>query len=296
MLRRTAWLVALAVAGAAVPAYGAVKLEWKLKEGDKFYVEEAVKQKQTTKAMGMEQKFTMDLKIVYRFTVKKKTKDGIVLEQKVETAEAKSTGGEGAEVTKLFERLKGAVFTVTLDPAGKLTNFQGYQEHVQKIAKEDKKEAKMFKTVMPEDTFKQGVLEVFSFLPGKPVSPGDKWTQTLRMPMGPLGAMKAVNRYTYQGKAKEGEKIDLTADMTFEINQGDTADLGFKITKGDLKADRVKGSILFDAERGRLARYRLNALVKGKLTLEVQKLTIDAEMEQETTADIRVLDKAPSDD
>jgi hypothetical protein len=84
--------------------------------------------------------------------------------------------------------------------------------------------------------------------------------------------------------------------MTFEINQGDTADLGFKITKGDLKGDRVKGSIVFDAERGRLAKYHLNAVVKGKLTMEVMNQNIDTDLEQDTTADIRVLDKAPSDD
>src|SRR5262249_2915124 len=52
MLRKSCLGVLLLLGGLAVPAYGQVKLEWKFKEGDTFWVESTSKTRQTRQAIG----------------------------------------------------------------------------------------------------------------------------------------------------------------------------------------------------------------------------------------------------
>jgi hypothetical protein len=296
MLQSMKWAAVLLLVGASGPAHAAVKLDWKFKEGDKFYFENKTQLKQTVEAMGQKIKFDMDTTMVTRYTVKKKTQDAMVLESKIETVKIKSDSDAAREMEKVLDNLKGASFTITLSSTGKIQKFEGYEDLIKKIAKQDENAAKMFKGIMAESTFKQEVEDYFFFGPDKAVDKGDAWKKTQKVSMGPLGNMKAVNQYTYKGKTKEGEQIDMTAKLTYEPPQGNNQAFPLKITKGDFKSTSYKGTLWFDAARGRLVRYQVNTMIKAQLTAEVMNQTIDMSLDQTVQGTIRVLDKAPSDD
>jgi len=132
MLQRACWQAALVLATLALPAGAQVKLEWKFKEGDKFYVENVSTLKQAVKTRDKMVKENVSTTIVSRMTVKKKTRSSVLLEQKVETVKARGKGDLG-QAAELIGKMKGAVFTITLDRAGKITKFAGYKELVEKI-------------------------------------------------------------------------------------------------------------------------------------------------------------------
>jgi hypothetical protein len=287
--------VALVLGGLAVPAYGQDKLEWKLKEGDKLFFENVSNMKQTVEVNGMEQKQEMSNTMVARLTVKKKTKDDMVLEMKIEKVKGKGSGGL-EEMTKIIEQMKGAELTITLDKNNKVTKFAGYEDLIKKIAKEDKKAGTMFQAIFSKETAKRHLEELFTFLPAKAVTKGDTWKRTETMPLGPVGTLKLANQFTYLGKTKDGAKIGLTGTATYTPPKGDQEGAPFKITKGDLKAEKIKGTYLFDPTRGRLVKIEQNLRLKGKLTVEVMGQTIEMEMTQDATGTVRVLDKAPADD
>ena len=103
------WMAfALTLAGIALPAYGQVPLEWKFKEGDRFYIETVTHLRQQMKVMG--QSFDQDLEqtTVLAFMVQKQNADGsVVLKEKFESIKFKS--GPGAVAVpdeKIFERCR----------------------------------------------------------------------------------------------------------------------------------------------------------------------------------------------
>src|SRR5262245_42776375 len=86
MLRKGC-LGVLLLAGFALPAYGQVKLEWKFKEGDTFWIETVAKTRQTVKELGRESKREQEQTTVWHFTVVKATADTIILDQVLEGLE-----------------------------------------------------------------------------------------------------------------------------------------------------------------------------------------------------------------
>jgi hypothetical protein len=258
-------------------------------------VESTAKIKQAMEAMGMKAKVDMDFKTVNRYTVKKAARDGVVLEAKVETVDVKTDGPGGEEIEKFMKLLRGALFAVTLDRNGKITRYEGYAEHIRKIAKEDKQQAKMFQALLTEDALRQEPEDLFEIGPDKAVAKGGRWQKKQRVSLGAVGSLKAVSQFTYQGKSKEGEQIDVTATLTYLPPQGGDG-LPFKITKGDLKAASYKGKIWFDQNRSRVARVRIMTTIKGNLTAEVMNQTVEMSLEQSSVGTVRVLDRSPSDD
>ena len=94
MLRQL--LLGLVVLGAAAPAYGQeVKLRWKFKEGEKFYVEDVQTTKTDVSVLGQQIKEEAKTTTVTSYTIKKVTADSVVIVQKVEYADVKSQGGLG---------------------------------------------------------------------------------------------------------------------------------------------------------------------------------------------------------
>jgi hypothetical protein len=105
-----------------------------------------------------------------------------------------------------------------------------------------------------------------------------------------------VNQYSYLEKTKDGVKIGLTGTGTYSPPKGDQEGAPFKISKGDLKIEKIKGTILFDPTRGRLAKQDQSLRIKGKLTVEAMGNSLEMDMVQDMTSTLRILDKAPSDD
>src|SRR5262249_54567025 len=121
MTMRYGWTGALVLCWVAGPVAGAVKLEWKFKEGDKFYLEEKTSVRETITFMGKTYPQNLDHTRISQFTVLKKEEDGsYVIEQKilkvhVERGDKKKGGGRVASA-KLLQDLQGATLKFTLSP------------------------------------------------------------------------------------------------------------------------------------------------------------------------------------
>jgi hypothetical protein len=286
--------VALAFLAGPALAADAVKLEMKFKEGDKFYVETVSNTKQVMDFMGTKNESESDSTQVTSFKVLKSDKDGVVIEQKIESIKNKNSGGlPGAD--KIMDALKGATFKLTLNTKGEVTKIEGYDEFMKKLSADNELAGKMLKSFMSEETIKATAGESFAFLPPKGVSKGDTWKRSQAVPLGPLGSLKGETTYTYKGPGKDGEEISFDQSLEYAPPKEGDDSLPFKITKGEMKADKASGSMTFDASKGRLVKTEQVTKMKGSLEFEVAGNTTTLTMEMTQTAKSRILDKSPLD-
>jgi hypothetical protein len=303
MLRR-AWVgVLLVFASLASPAFGqgATKLQWKFTEGDKFYVEDVSSMKQKLEFMGNKTEQSMKTTMITSYTVKKSGggtggTDGAVLLQKIEAVTVKSEAGLGGDLDKVMEKLKGATFTITLGPAGKITKFEGYTEFIKNLTEGMEEVGKFVKLLITEDVLKKSAEEAFGFLPPMEVSKGDTWKRESVLPFGPLGSFKAANDYTFQGTEDGLAKIGLKADLRYTPPKGDAGFGLFKISKGNLKSEAARGTLYFDPAKGRLARYNMAMVFRGSLTLDIMGNMVDMEVFIDQSSNSRVLNRNPLQD
>jgi hypothetical protein len=298
MPRRYWFGSAVVLAFVAVPALAAdaVKLEMKFKEGDKFYIETVSNTKQDLEFMGAKIKSEIDSTQVSSFKVLKSDKDEVVIEQKIESIKTKTSGGlPGTDSDKLTDAMKGATFKVTLNNKGEVTKIEGYDEFVKKLSADNEVAGKMIKAFMNEETIKSTAAENFAFLPPKPVSKGDTWKRSQVVPLVALGSLKGETTYTYKGPGKDGEEIAYDQTMEYAPPKEGDDSLPFKITKGEMKAEKASGTMVFDASKGRLVKTDLTMKMKGSMTFDVAGNTTTLTMDMTQTSKSRILDKIPLD-
>jgi hypothetical protein len=294
MERFTSSGILLVLCAASVQAQ--VKLEWKFKENDRFEQETITNLKQTmTPAKG--QATTQDFEHVTQasFAVKKVNADGsVVLEQRLDKIKATNRAAPGSpEVSGLIKKLEDAVFIVTLNPKREVTQFDGYEELIKRVAGDDPTAAKAVREIVKPETLRRSVEEAFGFLPDKPLNKGDKWERKMEVSLGPLGAILATHTYTYDGPemkdAKTLQKISVTSALSYNPPKGETGGFPFQITKGELKAESAQGTLLFDADAGRLVASEMKLKLKGSVTVAVMNQSHDLAIEQEQAVNIRVI-------
>jgi hypothetical protein len=135
MGQRFGSLMALALVGFAAPAYAQTKLEWKLQEGDKFYLETVTTTKFKTKLMDQDQPTKQDVenKTIDRVEVMKKSGQEIVFKKTTESVKLKNKGEEINDPKEPAKRLEGAVLLITLNPSLKtVTKVEGVDEFIKK--------------------------------------------------------------------------------------------------------------------------------------------------------------------
>ncbi len=294
-MRRITTMTLVCLAGLTAPAAAQTKLEWKFKKGDKFYLEAVTDQKQSLQVMGKAVQQNQSSTTIQSVEVKEASGEKVVLSLRFESIkQKKADGGVGGGGTEaMLDKLKGTTFTVTMAPGGKIGKFEGYDEMVNKLAEKNEDTAKMIRIVMSEESLRKNVEEIFNFLPDRPVSKGDTWKTETTLPLGPIGTFKAISNYTLDGKAKEGELISFKSDLVYSLPKAG-AEGPFKVTKGDLKAENAKGTLVFDNTRGRLVRGDNSATIKGAITMDIMGNTIDMEMTIDMVNRVRVLDQLPT--
>jgi len=291
MLRRCGLVMLLTCVGLSAQAQGpAVKLEWKFKEGDKFYLENITSLKQVVKIMGQEIPTESVNTTISSFKVTKVGADEIVLEQKIEASKIK--GGQPGPQAMMAEQMVGTVLTVTLNRKGEVTKIAGFDVLLKKLSQDNEEVGKLLKFLLTEDTMKQGIQEAFAFVPDKPVSKGDSWKRQMKVSMGPMGTFSIDQQYTLNGVGKEGAAIGVTGIYNFTPPKGDGGGgLPFKITKGDFKTDNAKGTLIFDPVAGRLVSQTYQSKLTGKLTIAIADQEAQMELNQDTDTKIRVMEK-----
>jgi hypothetical protein len=291
----------LLLLAAGLPAPAQTALEWKFKEGDKFYIEAVTETKQTVTvadkaATTSESTFTT----VSRFEVKKADAGSYTLEQTIEGVRVKSNKTDDPTVavaSRFANLLKGATFKFTINSAGKVTSgLEGYDDLIKKLSGGNEKADKSNRALLPEDAFKEELNAIFGFLPDKPVKAGDPWTRKESMAL-PWGKLSGDATYTYAGKDKDGEKIEVKRNLTYALPDGEGA--GAKVTKGDIKVDDASATIVADPAAGRLVSATSKMHVGGKVTV-TEAGTADTAakqttftVDQTTTRTLKRVDKNP---
>jgi hypothetical protein len=289
----------LFLCGTTAPAFGQVKLEWKLKEGDRFYLEEKSLFNQTMKFMGSPIKHALKQTRVSRFTVLKKNDDSsYLMEQKILAVRIDPTGDSARADVRMVKDLEGAVFKFTLGPRLRVGKFEGYDALVKKMARNEQV-GKMLRALMPEAAFSRPLDALFGFLPEKAVEQGGHWTFTLVKPLGLLGVVKLDNSYTFQKTEKvekqDAVKLEVATTRSTFTPSGATTGLTFRVVKGDVKVDREKtsGTIYWSADRGRLISSDQKTHLTGSLTVDAMGNMLGLELDQEESVTARLLEKNP---
>src|SRR5204863_9698424 len=101
-------------------------------------------------------------------------------------------------------------------------------------------------------------------------------------PISYFGSLRASVRYTY-----EPERIAYTVQTKYELPKPDLTGL-FRIVKGDIQAEKARGSFTFDATAGHLVTHERTMLLRGKLTVEANNRQQALEFSSENEVKIRV--------
>jgi hypothetical protein len=292
MLRSGLSVLILAGVIAGACAQEKVPPSWKFAKDDSFRYENVSTVKQSMKLLDKDGKpegkeIVQDITytMVMSYKVLDVSADGTaVLESKVESMKFKNTI-EAANKVLADPKLEGATFKITLNPKREVTALDGYEAFLKRMAGDDANVHKALQSIVTKESLMRSAREVFGFLPEKSEK---TWTRDVLSPLGPLGDLNI--KYSYKMEAPETvngkplEKITFDSTVLYSPPNAQNAAIqqsAFRVAKGDLKrTDQKKGTILFDAQVGRLASMDSDITLKGNMSLLVSGTKLDAEIEQ----------------
>lgn len=244
-----------------------VSLSWKLKQGDVFYYLNDTEVTTTTVGpTGGENTVRSRLILLHCYRVVDVSSTRYVLEQSVEDVVTDDTGLLGS----IYNQFRGFKLLITFDRDFRITKIEGHQELLKRLGADDPVVGKMVAEMVNENAIREQIQSEFNFLPDKPVNRGDKWQRQMSFAIGPLGTLTLHQFLTYEGTVEMGgktlDRITSTAKVSF-VPPKAAEDFPVRVTKGEVRAEDVEGTHLFDREAGRLVRSQWQAKFKLKLTL-----------------------------
>jgi hypothetical protein len=179
--------------------------------------------------------------------------------------------------------------------------MDGRDEFLKKLVAANPQMKPLLDTILSQDALKEMAEPVFAVIPPptKPVAPGDKWTKTTRLDMGPIGKYENTYKYTFEGPEsgnKDLQRIKVDTTLTYKepgenIGQGG---LPFKIKGAKLKSSNPLGLVKFDAKKGRVAETSTKLELKGELSIEIGGQTTKVELSQNQESTVTTLDEDPT--
>ncbi len=294
-----------AEAAPSTPASGeSVELKWKFEKDKPFYQEMTTKTQQEMKVMAMDVKQTQDQTFFFSWTYKEDDKDkNPVVVQKIEGVKLKidiagnpitfdSTNPTAANtaLADFFKALVGSDFRLTLDKdTMKVTKVDGREDFLKRLTQANQQMEPLLKKILSEEALKQMADPTFGLVPPKPtVAKGETWTKESKLNLGPIGAYKSVNKYTYEGqddKNKDLARIKVETTLTYEKPTENGEGLPFRIKDAQLTTKNAKGTILFDTKKGRLEKSEQSLELTGNLDIEIGGMStkVDLNQKQDTT-------------
>src|SRR5262249_25546512 len=150
----------------------------------------------------------------------------------------KGPGLNGGLDEKLAEKMKGQSVTVTVTPHGRVTRLDGYEAFVKKLAENKVDVEKALRALLSEESVRDGLEEIFGFLPERAVAKGDKWKRTATEAAPPFGALKSIFEYVYDGEKDDEQVVSFAVKTSYQpggVGSGIGSDV-FKVIKGNLKS------------------------------------------------------------
>jgi hypothetical protein len=277
----------------------------KLEEGKKFYSKTTTTVSQKMKVMGQELFQSQESTFFYVWTpIEQKSKpiDGtgssIDLESGVEetrqviceiegvkmkieisgnkieydsTVPRDDPGKSNPGLTEFLEKLVGAKFIVTVDRKNRVEKVDGVKEFLSKLAPTNSRMEDALKQIMSDDAVKSMCDPTFGLLPDCPKRPGETWTTTRTLQLGPIGSYTITYHSTYLGIANNMDIIRLVPQITYMApNEKDNGSKLLKIKEGKLASDSTdKGIVLYDPQLHRIDAAKFSMTLKGDLTVTI---------------------------
>jgi hypothetical protein len=204
-------------------------------------------------------------------------------------------------LTDFFKALVGAKFTFTVvnDPKEgiKVTDIdQGeLQKFVDKLSSANEQLKPLLTSILNKDALKQMSNPTFAAFPATEEEwKKGSWTHEVTLNMGPIGSYKT--QYTYKKDAKDSNKIDVSGTMDYSAPKADAAGAGglpFTIKGGELKADKITGTVTLDPKAGRIADSTMQMDLTGKLKIDIAGQETEVSLNQKQTSSVKTLDSDP---
>jgi hypothetical protein len=313
------WALALSTLVAlALPAFGqdTANLKWKFEVNKPFYQEMTTTTNQTMKVMNSDVVQKQAQTFYFSWTPTAEDKDGNwTIKQTIEGVKMNiNIGGQNIDYdsTKeataqnplgdFFKQLVSSSFTLTLDKGMKVTKIDGRADFIKKLAAANPQMEPLLNQILSEQALKDMADPTFAAIPNKEVKKDESWTKESKLDMGPIGTYETSYKYTYAGKNTDGatdqdKKLDkIKVETTLKYNPPDPAansPLPFKIKQAELTSKDAGGTILFNAEKGRIESSSMHLTLTGKLKIEIGGQTTDVDLTQTQTTEVKTSDKNP---
>jgi hypothetical protein len=315
-------LVLGAVVGLSVPATAQkedkkpkssqkVTLTWKFEKGKEFYQKMTTVTQQTMKVMGntVTQKQTQTF--FFSWKPIEQVGDKWTIEQKIIGVQMDiDIGGSKIQydskkentnnpLAEFFKALEGATFTVMLNTKTlKVEGIKGREEFLKKLVQANPQMKPLLDTILSEEALKEMAEPTFAVVPTEAVTKGKSWTKTTKLDMGPIGKYENKYKYTFEGPEGKDDKnykikVDTTLTYKAPTDGTDSRGLPFKIKSASLTSKNATGSIIFNADRGRVESSRMSLDLEGELQIEIGGQTTNVKLEQTQTSTVETTDTNP---
>ena len=288
-----AFALAVALAAPAAPADD-VKLMWKLNEGDSFYSQTKGNIEQTFNVMGKSVTQTIESETVVRYTVKSIKQGTTVVEITYLSNKTKAEGLPGADAAN--GKLKGVTLTATLDGKMEVIKLEGYDKVIDAIAGDNEQAKIAAKGLLPEAVVKQGLNDTFALVPGGVTKVGGTWKRKDSIPLAGLGEVGVASTYKLDAVTNDVAAVSWTAIGTFKAGDGNLPGLPVKLSKADLKIEKLSGSYSFDLPKGRLTQSKTTMEMSGTMTFSANGKDVSMDVKQKMTQTATISEKNPTKD
>jgi len=283
--------VTIAVLIALFPSFSSAQstLAWKFKAGDAFIYERVAKDKQATNIKGQTLKQEILSTWVYRFETLKSESESATLQVTLDQVSVQHATGPGNLDNKLLEKMKGAVFSITVSPRGEISALVGYDKVVDQIADKRDGLAKTIRQHFPEASIRHELQQIIVMLPKEPVAVGSRWQFEARpLPTPPVGEFLTTFHGALSSIDRAGH-YHIDGILTGKYERPDPPAEFFRIVGGNVTMEKGQSSCIFDNERGRVISQQLTLEMKGELTIEIVGATTAAEVQLRRDVTTRLL-------
>jgi hypothetical protein len=310
--RLSALVLAFLVSAGVGTAQNKVNLSWKLEKDKPFYQEVRTTANQSMKVMGQDVTQKQTQTFYFSFTPVSKDDNGNwTIKQKIEgvvitidinnnavSFDSTNPAAANNALSEFFKQLVGAEFTITLDKNFKVSKVEGRDDFIRKLGSANAQMEPLLKKILNDDALKQMADPTFGVIPNKEVTKGEKWTKTTELNLGPIGGYTSTQNITYEGPDEKNpnfHKLKVETKLEYKTpGDADSGALPFKIKSASLKAESPSGTILFDANAGRIAESDLKLQLNGSLDIEIGGTTTKVDLKQEQSTYVKGHDTNPA--
>jgi hypothetical protein len=233
----------------------------------------------------------MTTEVVVRYTVKSVKPGTTVVEMMYLSNKTTAQGLPGANAAD--DKLKGVALTVTLDGKLEVLKLEGYDKVIDALTGGNEQAKAAVKGLFPESVVKQGVNDTFALVPGGVAKVGGTWKRKDSVPLAGLGEVSTASTFKLDAVNGDVAAVSWTATGTFKVGNGELPGLPVKLSKADLKIEKLTGSYSFDLTTGRLKGSKTTMEMAGSMTFAGNGKEVEMDIKQKLTQSATLSEKNP---